>query len=377
MRTRRFGHQFGIVVLVFLSGQLLFAQQVPSASAGASVEQLSRQAYQLAQSAQSLDEFTKSLRLCGEAMQAAPTAEQKEYIQKLAGWIYNKRGEALVGLAEQTASTDQERSADYEQAAAKDFDLSVRFDGSKWKPHFNRAVSKAMLGEYKVALQDLDFVISKQPQHRNALFNRAEILLQLGEYQRAIQDYAEVLKLDPNDGAAYAGRGIARAAVGQADEAMADLNAVVRLEPESAAAYVDRADLYAALGDWKRAAGDYRVAISLDKENARAYQNVAWLMATCPEKKFRNPALAVKAAKRAIDLQGSTYLGLDTYAAALASVGEFAKAATTQQQAVQSAPGEERSELEQRLAMYQQHRPFVENVSRDGNIRLASAQEEE
>lgn len=373
MRTRWFGYGFGVLLLVFVS-QSVFAQQAPQQVASAG--QLSKQAYQLAQSANSLNELTESLRICGRAMKATPTAEQKTYIQKLAGWIYNKRGEALVKLADQTLETDATRSSEYEAAAAKDFDLSIRFDKKTWKPRFNRAVSKAMMGEYNVALQDLDIVIQQQPSHKNARFNRAEILLQLGEYKRAITDYGDVLKLDPNDGAAYAGRGIAFAAIGRAEDAMSDLNAVVRLTPENAAAYVDRADLYAALGDWERAAGDYRIAISKDDQMSRAYQNVAWLMATCPEKEFRNPKLAVLAAKKALELQGPTYLGLDTYAAALASVGDFAKAAQAQQRAITSAPTDEQTNLQNRLALYRQQRPYVERPASQGDVRLATVEEE-
>ena len=176
-----------IICLTFCQGvlaQRTTAQQqtVARSQNTASVEQLSRQAYSLAQSAKSLDELTESLRACGQAMNMSPTPEQKNYIQKLAGWIYNKRGEALVKLAEQTAATDKERSAQYETAAAKDFDLSVKFDSGRWKSRFNRSVSKAMTGEYTTALEDLDFVVTQQPDHKNARFNRAEILLQVGKY---------------------------------------------------------------------------------------------------------------------------------------------------------------------------------------------------
>ena len=80
-----------------------------------------------------------------------------------------------------------------------------------------------------------------------------------------------------------------------------------------------------------------------DDTMARAYQNVAWLMATCPEERFRNPTLAVRAAKKALELDGATYLGWDTYAAALASVGQYAQATAAQRKAVSSAPAEEKS----------------------------------
>lgn len=383
-----FGH--GVVVLVLAAlcpsvdaqqGQYRTAQPTRTqpgrtATSPAGAEQLSRQAYQSAQTAKTLEELTESLRICSNAMKASPTPGQKKYIQELAGWIYNKRGEALVRLAEQTAATDEKRSAEYEQAAANDFDLSVRFDNTRWKSRFNRAISKAMVGDYDAALLDLNFVLEQEPNHKNAHFNRAEILLQRGEYEQAVMDYGQVVTLDPQDAAAYAGRGIALAAIGRTDEAVVDLNAVVRLEPENASAYVDRADLYAAMGDWKRAASDYRVAIKLDGESARAYQNVAWLMATCPEEQYREPALAVKAAKRAIDLQGPTYLGLDTYAAALASAGDYARAISAQQQAMNAAPPAERQMLASRLALYRQRQPYLEPLSTDSNVRLASAEEE-
>lgn len=378
MRTRPFLHGLVVAALsVALHSQAIAQQQsVATPAPQQTAEQLAKEAHRLASSAKNLDDFTQALRVCGQVMKANPTPEQSAYVNSLAGWTYNKRGEVLVKLAEDTAESDAQRAAEYEQAAIKDFGLAMRFNQDDWKPRFNRAVSVAVLGDFKTALTDLDFVISKQPAHKNAHFNRGEILLQMGEYERAAADYSTVIEQDVNDSAAYAGRGIALSALGDSEKALMDLNTVVRLEPENATAYVDRADLYAAMGDWERAAGDYRVAIGLDNSMARAYQNVAWLMATCPEKRFRNPDLAVRAAKKAIELEGQTYLGLDTYAAALASTGEFQKAQAVQQQAIAKAPKDEQSDLTQRLSMYRDERQFIERAAESGKIQLATAEED-
>jgi len=362
MRTRSFIRSAVVVVAITVLFPVMASGQQQS-NAATDVQSLLRQAHDLAKSATTLDQFTNALKVCGSAARANPSEKQKSYIYQLSGWTYNKRGEALVKLAEDTAATDQTRAAEYEEAAIIDFKLAIRFDQKSWKPRFNHAVSVAMLGQYKEALADLDFVLREKPKHKNALFNRAEILLQLGEYDRAISDYSAAIDVDPNDGAAYAGRGIAYSAVGDTDNAMLDLNSVVRLKPDNAQAYVDRADLYAALGKWEMAAADYRVAIGLDDQIGRAYQNVAWLMATCPDERFRNPPLAVRAAKKAIELDGQSYLGLDTYAAALASVEKYADAAVVQRKAVQTAPATERADLQSRLALYQQSRPYVEQTS--------------
>ena len=371
MRTRSQLHAVCALVFAIFVTQFAIAQK-PDAE---NVQSLTQRAHQFATNAKSLEDYTRALQVCGQAIQSGPTDQQKAYINKLAGWIYNKRGEALVKLAETTAATDSQRAAQYEQLAVKDFGLAAQFTPQDWKPRFNRAVSVAMLGDYKTALADLDFVVRSQPKHKNALFNRAEILLQQGEYQHAIADYGKVLELNPNDGAAYAGRGIALSALGDTENALNDLNHVVRLEPENAQAYVDRADLHAALGSWERAAGDYRVAIGLDETLGRAYQNVAWMMATCPLKRFRKPSLAVKAAQRAIELDGETYLGLDTLAAALASVGKFPEAAAAQQKAIAAAPADDKADLSQRLSLYQQNRSFIERPITTGNVQMATAEE--
>jgi tetratricopeptide (TPR) repeat protein len=155
---------------------------------------------------------------------------------------------------------------------------------------------------------------------------------------------------------------------------MLDLNTVVRLEPENAQGYVDRADVHAADGNWQRAAGDYRVAIGIDNELGRAYHNVAWMMATCPDQRFRNPSLAVQAAKRAIKLDGKTHRNLDTLAAALASSGDFERANAVMKQALDVAPKGERQELQSRLALYQQRQPYVEQPIKS-DVQLASAEE--
>lgn len=375
MRTRPFPGRLTAIALTLVLSCGLFAQQPQAAGTTESCAALSKQAHQLANTAKTLQEFTEALRILGKAAKANPTPEQSAYINKLAGWSYNKRGETLVKLAEETAGADQKRAAEYEQAAINDFGLAIRFDQEQWKPRFNRAVSIAVLGDYKTALTDLEFVLQKQPTHKNALFNRGEILLQLGEYERAVTDYSKVIEQDANDAAAYAGRGIALSAIGDSTKAMLDLNSVIRLQPENATAYVDRADLHASMGNWERAAGDYRVAIGLDDSIGRAYQNVAWLMSTCPEKRFRNPALAVRAAKKALELEGKNYLGLDTLAAALASTGDFRQAYTVQQQALAGAPKNEQTELSQRLDLYKRERPFIERPV-DSNVRLASGQED-
>ena len=47
----------------------------------------------------------------------------------------------------------------------------------------------------------------------------------------------------------------------------------------------------------------YREAIRLNRDYGPPYRNLAWVLATCPEPMVRDPAEAVKLAKKAVELR--------------------------------------------------------------------------
>ena len=120
------------------------------------------------------------------------------------------------------------------------------------------------------------------------------------------------------------------------------------------------------MGNWRQAATDFQHAVKLDKSLGRAYQSAAWLMATCPDKTIQNRDLALKAASRAIKLDGrSDYRYLDTAAAALANAGGYDEAIKYLQQALENSPPPEvLPDLQDRMATYQAGRPFRDDIRR-------------
>lgn len=146
-------------------------------------------------------------------------------------------------------------------------------------------------------------------------------------------------------------------------EAIEDYNRALKFDPTSAAAYTNRGDVNAELGRWGEAAADYRAAIKHNPQLGRAYQSTAWLMATCPEARYRNNELSVEAAQKAISLDGDTdYRYVETLAAALASGEDFEKAVSTQKRVLELAPPEERVRAKQILELYQHEKPYRENA---------------
>ena len=343
---------------------------------------LLQQAHQLAKQAKTVEEFTRALRLCQQAKKLGVTRQTEEYLRDLAGWLYNRRGEAYAdqaGLASEQG--DSQRSAQLEDQAIRDFTTSLNFKVT-WRPFHNRGVSKAMQGDYEAAIGDFDESIARNPDYGNTFFNRAEILFEMGRFDEAERDYSEAIRLNPADAVAISGRGHAMFQQGRVQEAVDDFSEVIRLEPENARALADRGDVYAYAGEWNSAALDYKAAQKLNSEFGRVYQSMAWIAATCPDDYFRNPEMALKLAKTAIRLDGQDdYRYLDTLAAAQASYADelarkaqessdrtaqqqsvegFQKAVEYANQAASRAPADVRPDIEQRVAAYRQRQPFRE-----------------
>ncbi|MDA1179521.1 MAG: tetratricopeptide repeat protein [Planctomycetota bacterium] len=340
-------------------------KETPAGTGGADqlpqvAEQL-RQAYQLAQRAKTIEQFSQALRICEQALgQSGITADQRQYAQHLSSWLSNKRGEAYSAQAEDMAHGDDSSAEDsLERNALRDFERAVKFNPEAWRPLHNRGVSRAILRDYEASLEDFAAALQRNPRYVNTWFNRAEVLYELGEYEKAVADYTRAIRLDPNDADAHVNRGHANFQLGNYQRSLEDYDRVLQLRPDDAVAHIDRADAYAFLGEWSKSASDYRIAIRLDNQQPRAYQNAAWLMATCPDDQFRNPALAVRAAKRAIELSGeSDHRSLDILGAAQASAGQFNEAQQAVVQAMHGAPEGSRGPLESRLELYKRQEPY-------------------
>lgn len=150
-----------------------------------------------------------------------------------------------------------------------------------------------------------------------------------------IVHYRKALEVNPDDAEAHYKLGVALDVEGRSREARTHLREAIRLQP----------------GWW------------------RPMESLAWILASSQDGGARDPAEAVRWSDRAAELtQRQVPAVLDVLAASYAAAGEFNRAVATAEQASRLALAEGRTglakQIEDRLALYRQRRPYVRPATR-------------
>ncbi|MBV9619030.1 MAG: hypothetical protein JO201_07435 [Verrucomicrobia bacterium] len=121
-------------------------------------------------------------------------------------------------------------------------------------------------------------------------------------------------------------------------------------------------------GDAAGAIQQWDVNLQIDPNDGNALNNLAWVLATYPTDSVRNGKRAVELAEKAVALPGGEApIVSRTLAAAYAEVGDFSKAITTAQRAVESATAAQNTSLVEtlrhELSLYETGKPYREKPS--------------
>lgn len=311
---------------------------------------LLKQAYDLSQKAEDEAGYNKVLELCQQGLATGVPAESVKYARDLMSWAHNRRGQVRL-------------EANDLQAALNEFEQALKLDPTRWRALHNRGYCRAATGDLKGALEDFDRTIALNPKYSKAYFNRAEIYCADNKLELAVRDYSEALRVNPSDAEAYNLRGHAYYRLRDFGRAQNDYNQSLRIDPKNVQALVNRGDFYGDFGKYAEAARDYQSALNNDPENHRAYLSAAWMMATCPDNKFRNADLALQAANKAVELLGDgpsafRHRYLEALAAAHANAGQFEQAVKVQTEARDNAPVNEQVKFAERIKLYQSGQPY-------------------
>jgi tetratricopeptide (TPR) repeat protein len=176
------------------------------------------------------------------------------------------------------------------------------------------------------ALAAYSKAIELWPKNFDAWRDRGEIYRRLGQRDNALGDYTKAIRLVPGNSmfpsyssAIFFGRGEIYGEMGQWSKAIADYSDALKRDPKNSSCWHKRGQAYRNVGQWEHAAADYQKALRLSQQ-LPWINELAWLLATCPDAKVRNPRRAVELAGVAVaaaPLQGQFWntLGVAHYRA--------------------------------------------------------------
>jgi tetratricopeptide (TPR) repeat protein len=143
------------------------------------------------------------------------------------------------------------------------------------------------------------------------------------------------------------------------EQALNRFKASSRSRPDDPDTHYQMAHCYKMLGQPEEAIAEFREALRLRPDWDNPLNDLAWLLATNPDAKYRNGAEAAALARRALEInQRETPMILDSLAAAEAEGGRFDDALKYQRQAIELAKARGldalAKELETRIDPYRQ-----------------------
>lgn len=235
-----------------------------------------------------------------------------------------------------------------------------------WRDYYNQAVDLDEAGQTREAVAAYRKAIELgggQPDIWKAFNNLGDLFRTLGQYDLALANLNKALEINPNYALAYNNRGNVWFAQRDYDKAISDYDKALVIEP-GATTYRNRGRAWAHKGQYEKAVADCDQAIALEPNSAEAYNAAAWLQATCADERCRNAKKAFENANKAYLLDGGKdFHYIDTLAAAYAENRDFKHAVEWQTRAIALCLDEDRiQQMKARLDCYQHNRPWREEI---------------
>jgi len=199
------------------------------------------------------------------------------------------------------------------------------------------------------------------------LVEKGQTYLKFHRYKAAVKAFSQAIQKDRNAVSAYLNRAIAWYNLQEYDLAISDYSRAIKARPDLFEAYLGRAAARFAQGKYRQAIDDYKHILKQEPYHPDANNQLAWLLAVCPDPKYRNGKKAVKLAERAVESETSAHY-LDTLAAAYAEAGRFRDAERTQKSVIFLLMKQDQTKgldrYVKRLTFYQKKRPWrVQHVA--------------
>jgi len=205
--------------------------------------------------------------------------------------------------------------------------------------------------------------LAKSPGNPRAHNNLGSALVREGKLDAAMEHFEAALRIRSNDCEARFNVGLVLLRQKQYDAAIESLRQAIQLDPRLTEAHHNLGLALLAKHDYAGAVTAFRDALARNREHAGAHNNLAWVLATCPEPRWRDGAQAVREAEEALRLvHRDDPEMLDTLAAAYAEAGRFDEAVQAARSGLAHATAAGQAavadQFRQRVELYQKRQPL-------------------
>jgi arylsulfatase A-like enzyme/Tfp pilus assembly protein PilF len=254
--------------------------------------------------------------------------------------------------------------ADWDEAILH-FEAALKARPGNAELHDRLGVALREKGRWDEALGHFREAVRLAPGLAMAHYNLGRALKQQGKLEEAVGEYRRALALDQNLAAAHNSLGSVLGSQGRLLEAASHFREALRIKPDDPEAHNNLGLALRALGRREQALQHFEAALRQRPDWPVPMNEMAWILATHPDPRVRNPAEAVRLAEGAAERTARRQpVILDTLAAAYAAAGQFDRAAVTAEEATALAaaggPAALAGEISRRLELYRRKRPFRE-----------------
>jgi tetratricopeptide (TPR) repeat protein len=250
--------------------------------------------------------------------------------------------------------------------AKADFEEAIRRGTKDGAVYINLGSVLQQQGLMQEALVNYSKGIELSPDLALPYIERSSVLMDMKQFPEAAADLEKALALDPVSPEAYNNRGVLLQLQGRHDDSIKDSTRAIELFSKYPAAYANRGFALRQIGRYAESLADFEKALTYDPNSDEIANDAAWLLATCPDAKIRNPARAMELANRACtatNRQNGSHL--DTLAAALAASGKYDDAVKVGEEALDLLKTDNQAvEVHDRVELYRQMKPFVETIEK-------------
>ncbi len=220
------------------------------------------------------------------------------------------------------------------QGALDDAQRAQEFQSTSTEIFMVKGIAYRELKKWDQVLKTFTTAISQQPENPLNFLNRGRAYIELKKWDKGMVDLKQAAKLDPNCSEIFFCIGRAYTGMSKPSKALAAFNMAVKLQPLSSKTYMARGEVMGQLGKWQEAANDSYTAHVLWSRDLRVYLTACRAAIALGDW----AALAAYAENGLSEHSNNSDL-LSFSGRAYREKGEFTKAITAYDHALQLAPG--------------------------------------